>query len=82
MTPALARDTMAYDNETYTFEASIKHATSKAVLVEPTIGPDECWIPRSQIREQEGHGESWWLNVPLFGFVVSRWIARKNGLTE
>lgn len=71
---------MAYDNETYAFEASIKHATSKAVLVEPTIGPNECWIPRSQIREQEGHGESYWLFIPLFGFTVTEWIARKNGL--
>lgn len=82
MTPRRRRDIVAYDTETYTFEAAIKHATAKALLVEPTIGPDECWIPRSQIREWEAHGESWWLNIPLFGFVVSNWIARKNGLTE
>lgn len=71
---------MRDDDETYSFEATVKHATAKAVLVEPTIGPDECWIPRSQIREQEWHGESRWLFLPLFGFTITQWIAKKNGL--
>lgn len=65
---------MRDDDDTYSFEARIKHATSKAVLVEPTMGPEECWIPRSQIKSMVESGEG------VFWFVVSEWIAKKNGL--
>lgn len=61
-------------DETVEVEAKIEHATSKAVLIEPTLG-DKCWIPRSQIIQQsEPDGDG---NVIL---IVKMWIAEKNGL--
>lgn len=58
-----------------TFEGRIEHATSKAYLVEPTMG-EQCWIPKSQTlwvsNIVDDSGNRW--------FTVSEWIARKNGL--
>jgi len=67
---------MAYD-ETVTIEGRIEHTTAKAYLVEPTFGPEQVWLPKSQIVSMSEPDED-----GLRVFVISEWIANKNGLME
>jgi hypothetical protein len=62
-------------DESVEFEGRIEHETAKAYLIEPTaIGPEQCWLPKSQIIERRPSDNG------NFIFVVTEWIARKNGL--
>ena len=56
-------------DETYDFEGKIETATAKAILVVPTMGPAQVWVPKSQIAKQtepDGEGNivftvtAWW----------------------
>lgn len=56
-------------DKTYTFEGKIETETAKAYLVIPTIGPDQIWVPKSQVvemTERDGSGNrditvtQWW----------------------
>lgn len=60
-----------------TFEAKVEATTSKAVLVVPTMGPEQVWLPRSQIVSM---GEADMDGNRIF--VVTGWIAEKNGLKD
>lgn len=56
-------------DETYDFEGKIEHATGKAYLVVPTMGPAQVWVPKSQVvkmTDPDGDGNivftvtEWW----------------------
>lgn len=62
-------------DETVEVEARVETETAKAVLILPTsIGPDECWLPKSQIVKRDDLGGG------LYLFTITEWIAKKNGL--
>lgn len=68
---------MGYDNgdETVEFEARIEHATAKARLLIPTMGPEQCWCPNSVVvymSEEDGDGNRI--------FRVQRWWAKREGV--
>lgn len=66
---------MGYRNgdETAEIEGRIEHTTAKAYLVFPTMGPEQVWLPKSQVVEMEPVGKE------LHRFVVTAWWANKNG---
>lgn len=65
------------DDRTYQFEARlVGPSTSKAVLVAPTVGPDEVWVPRSQILHQERNSEE------TYTFIVTEWWATRSDQKE
>jgi len=52
-------------------EGKVEHATAKAVLIIPTMGPKQIWVPFSQINSQtepdaDGNVKfdvsDWWYN--------------------
>ena len=55
---------------TYDFEGKVEHTTAKALLVLPTMGPEQVWVPKSQLvamTDPDGNGnrvftvtEWWW----------------------
>ena len=62
---------------TYSFEGKIEFETAKAYLVVPTIGPNQVWVPKSQIVEKtEKDGEG---NVM---FEVTQWWAENSDMAE
>lgn len=61
-------------DETEEFEGQLEHTTAKAYLVLPTMGPEQVWLPKSQVVEMEK------LKGDMYRFVVTRWWAGKNGL--
>lgn len=62
-------------DETIEFEGKIEVTTAKAYLVYPTIGPDEVWLPKSQVvKKSEPDGDG---NIQ---FEVTKWWASKNDL--
>jgi hypothetical protein len=64
-------------DSTYEFEAKIEVTTAKAYLVHPTIGPEQIWVPKSQIAnmsEMDGDG-----NVM---FEVTEWWAMNSEMKD
>lgn len=62
-------------DETVEVECRIEAKTAKAYLIQPTsVGPDECWIPKSQVVSVTDIGNG------LFILHITEWIAGKNGL--
>jgi hypothetical protein len=64
-------------DSTYTFEGKIEHATIKAYLVIPTMGPNQIWVPKSQCKsvsdpDADGNCE----------FVVAEWWAKNSDMKE
>jgi hypothetical protein len=60
-------------DETVSFEGKIEHTTPKAYLVLPTMGPEQVWVPKSQLvkmSEPDGDG--------LRVFTVTEWWASKQ----
>ena len=60
-------------DETVSFEGKIEHTTQKAHLVIPTMGPEQVWVPKSQLvkmSEPDGDG--------LRVFTVTQWWANKQ----
>lgn len=63
-------------DETVAVEGIIKNQTEKAYLIELTaMGPDEVWLPKSQIVSQSPPGPKGEIE-----FIITEWIAKKNGL--
>ena len=63
-------------DETVELEARIEKETAKAYLLVPTsMGPDECWIPKSQVVEMSPPDAKG--NIL---FTLTEWIAQKNGI--
>lgn len=63
-------------DETVEFEAKIEMTTAKAYLLDTTMGPSEpVWVPKSQVVEMSDADED-----GNRTFVVTEWIAKKNGL--
>lgn len=60
-------------DEVVEIEGRIEARTAKAVLIDPTTGPQN-WCPKSQLVEQIETGEP-----GLYVFHVTEWIAKKNG---
>lgn len=58
---------------TFEFEGRIEVQTAKAYLVFPTMGPEQCWVPKSQTVS---------MSEPDFDgnrtFVVTKWWADKQ----
>lgn len=63
-------------DETVEIEARIETSTAKAHLIEPTMGPAQLWLPKSQIvKMDEPHDDDGNRII-----VITKWIADKNGL--
>ena len=57
-------------DETFELEVDeIKHESERAVLV--VIDGDDHWIPKSQIKDQDGNT-----------FTITEWIAKQKGFLE
>lgn len=63
---------MANSLETYSFAATLKARTTKAICIIDHATGEEMWLPLSQVHEIHGEKE-----VTL---VISAWIAKKKGL--
>lgn len=61
-------------DETVEFEAKIEVTTAKAYLVHPTMGPEEAWVPKSQVVEKSDPDQDG--NIQ---WEVTLWWAEKNG---
>jgi len=60
-------------DETVSFEGRIEVSTAKAHLVFPTMGPEQVWVPKSQLvkmSEPDADG--------LRVFTVTDWWAKKQ----
>jgi len=63
-------------DETVAIEGVIISQTEKAYLVAFTaVGPDEAWIPKSQVMSMSEPGPKGEIE-----FIITEWIAKKNGL--
>lgn len=62
-------------DETVELEGKIEVTTAKAYLIIPTMGPAEVWLPKSQVVSMSDPDIDGNRN-----FVVTEWIAKKNGL--
>lgn len=62
-------------DKTFEFEGKIEHTTAKAYLVEPTLGPKQIWVPKSQLRYDPPNGPDGEGN---FTFEVTEWWLDRN----
>jgi hypothetical protein len=63
-------------DKTVTFEGRIEVTTAKAYLVVPTIGPDEVWVPKSQVVTKGDPDDD-----GLILWEVTEWWASKNEMS-
>ena len=62
-------------NDVVKVEAKIIVSTAKAHLIEPTMGPPEVWVPKSQITDL-GEPDEDGLRI----ITIKEWFAKKEGL--
>lgn len=63
-------------NDVVVIEGKVVMTTKKAYLIEPTMGPSEVWVPKSQVTDL---GEPY-SDDGLREIHIKQWFADKEGL--